>query len=117
MCPTFTYCAVGGKPFEEIESTCPDQIKKIYIDVEKGVDLPLLVHVASELDIAENRSQIVFLMKHLYDCFIQRDAELIEINPLVVTKENEIVAAETKVIIDDSALFRQADLKAEEDLS
>lgn len=56
-------------------------------------------------------------MKHLYDCFIQRDAELIEINPLVVTKENEIVAAETKVIIDDSALFRQADLKAEEDLS
>ena len=59
----------------------------------------------------------MFLMKHLYDCFIQRDAELIEINPLVVTKENEIVAAETKVIIDDSALFRQADLKAEEDLS
>lgn len=56
MCPTFTYCAVGGKPFEEIESTCPDQIKKIYIDVEKGVDLPLLVHVASELEIAENRS-------------------------------------------------------------
>jgi len=49
---------------------------------------------------------MVFLLKHLYDCFIQRDAELIEINPLVYTKDKKIIAADTKVIIDDSALFR-----------
>lgn len=60
---------------------------------------------------------MVFLLKHLYDCFVQRDAEIIEINPLVLTKKGDIIAADTKVIIDDNAIYRQAQLKAEEDRS
>lgn len=71
--------------------------------------------MANELGIADKKSEMVFLLKHLYDCFIQRDAEMIEINPLVYTRDQKIVAADTKVIIDDSALFRQAELKEEED--
>ena len=85
--PMFTYCPIGGMPFEDIEKLHGSKIKKIFLDIERGVDLPLLSHVANELDISETRSQIVFLMKHLYDCFIQRDALLIEINPLVLTKD------------------------------
>jgi len=49
---------------------------------------------------------MIFLLKHLYDCFIQRDALEIEVNPLVFTKDENIIAADTKVIIDDDALFR-----------
>jgi succinyl-CoA synthetase beta subunit len=60
---------------------------------------------------------MVFLLKHLYDCYIQRDCELLEINPLVLTKGGHIVAADTKIIIDDNSLFRQAEIKAEEDRS
>lgn len=71
-----------------------------------------LSQVASDLHIDSFRSQIVFVLKHLYDCFIQRDAEEIEINPLAITKGGEIVAADTKVIIDDYSLFRQAELKS-----
>lgn len=74
-----------------------------------------LSQVATDLGIASKKSEMVFLLKHLYDCFILRDAELIEINPLVYTKEGHIVAADTKIILDDNALFRQAELKEEED--
>jgi succinyl-CoA synthetase beta subunit len=57
------------------------------------------------------------MFKHLFDCFIEKDCDLIEINPLVVTKEGQILAADSKITIDDNAIFRQADLKAEEDTS
>lgn len=75
----------------------------------------MLSDVASELDIADKKSEMIFLLKHLYDCFIQRDAEKIEINPLIYTKDQKIVAAGNKIIIDDNALFRQAELMAEND--
>jgi succinyl-CoA synthetase beta subunit len=66
----------------------------------------MLSEVANELGIGDKKSQMVFLLLHLYDCFIQRDAEIIEINPLVYTRDQKLVAAGTKVIIDDNALFR-----------
>ena len=84
----------------------PEKFHKIFVDVSKGLDVQVLSKVANDLGIAEKKSEMVFLLKHLYDCFIQRDAEMIEINPLVYSKEGKIVAADTKVIIDDSALFR-----------
>ena len=47
----------------------------------------MLSEVANELGIGDKKSQMVFLLLHLYDCFIQRDAEIIEINPLVYTRD------------------------------
>lgn len=85
------------------------------MDVQQGLSVIQLQQVADELGISDKKSEMVFLLKHLYDCFIQRDAEIIEINPLVYTRDQKIVAAGTKVIIDDNALFRQAELKSEQD--
>jgi succinyl-CoA synthetase beta subunit len=85
------------------------------VDVQQGLSVIQLQQVADELGISDKKSEMVFLLKHLYDCFIQRDAEIIEINPLVYTRDQKIVAAGTKVIIDDNALFRQAELKSEQD--
>jgi len=48
---------------------------------------------------------------------MEKDADLIEINPLALLKDGTIVAADSKVTIDDNAVFRQPDLKAEEDTS
>ena len=55
------------------------------------------------------------MFKHLYDCFIEKDCDLIEINPLALLKDGSIVAADSKVTIDSNATFRQVDLAAEED--
>ena len=49
---------------------------------------------------------MVFLFKHLYDCFIEKDCDLIEINPLALLKDGSIVAADSKITIDDNAVFR-----------
>lgn len=54
-------------------------------------------------------------MKHIYDCFLEKDCDMIEINPLVLTSEGQIMAADSKITIDDNAVFRQKDIKAEED--
>ena len=51
----------------------------------------------------------------MYDLFLEKDCEMIEINPLVLTKEGEILAADSKITIDDNAKFRQTALVAEED--
>ena len=83
--------------------------------MRKGLNINMLMQVVNALGMSEKKNELIFLLNHLYDCFVQRDAEIIEINPLVYTKDKRIVAADTKVIIDDNALFRQADLLAEED--
>ena len=57
------------------------------------------------------------MFKHLYDCFLDKDCDMIEINPLVVLKDGKVMAADSKVTIDDNARFRQEDLVAEEDVS
>lgn len=53
----------------------------------------------------------------MYDAFWDNDADMIEINPLVTTKEGKVLAADSKVTIDDNASYRQPDLKKEEDIT
>lgn len=57
------------------------------------------------------------MFKHIFDCFVERDCDMIEINPLVVTKGGQVMAADSKITIDDNATFRQQELKSEEDTS
>ena len=57
------------------------------------------------------------MFKHIFDCFVERDCDMIEINPLVVTKAGQVMAADSKITIDDNATFRQQELKSEEDTS
>lgn len=65
----------------------------------------------------EHEDQVIALFRNVYKCFMEKDADLIEINPLVLTDKNIVVAADSKVTIDDNAAFRQKDLKAQEDKS
>jgi succinyl-CoA synthetase beta subunit len=102
---------------EDVAHDSPEKIFKIHIDVQKGLDIDDLLKAATNLGLEDYKSQVVFLFKHLYDCFIERDADLIEVNPLALLKDGTIVAADSKVTIDDNATFRQTDLKAEEDTS
>jgi len=46
------------------------------------------------------------MFEHLYECFMKRDCDLVEINPLVLTKEGKVLAADSKITIDSNAMFR-----------
>jgi len=80
-----------------------------------GLNIDELIQAATNLGLEDYKSQVVFLFKHLYDCFFESDADLIEINPLALTTDGHIVAADSKLSIDSNAIFRQSALKAEED--
>jgi succinyl-CoA synthetase beta subunit len=54
-------------------------------------------------------------MKSLYDCFMDRDCDLVEINPMITTKDGKVLCADSKVTIDSNAAFRQKDLRDMED--
>jgi len=54
-------------------------------------------------------------MKNIYDCFVDRDCDMIEINPLITTKDGKVMCADSKLTIDDNAVFRQKDLAQAED--
>jgi succinyl-CoA synthetase beta subunit len=104
--PVFIYSPAGGMAIEDVAHSNPEQIFKIKVDTQKGLDIEELLKAANNLELEEHKSQIVFLFKHIYDCFIEKDCDLIEINPLVLTKDGEILAADSKITIDDNAKFR-----------
>jgi succinyl-CoA synthetase beta subunit len=115
--PVFIYSQAGGMSIEDVAHDTPEKIFKIHVDVQKGLDVDDLLKAAENLGVEEHKSQVVFLFKHLYDCFIERDCDLIEVNPLALLKDGTIVAADSKVTVDDNAVFRQTELKSEEDTS
>ena len=59
-----------------------------------------------DLGVPEQTDQIVNMFTKIYECFQKRDCDMVEINPLVLTKEGEILAADSKITIDSNALFR-----------
>jgi succinyl-CoA synthetase beta subunit len=115
--PVFIYSSAGGMNIEEVAEKHPDQIFKYHVDVQKDLDLDTLLQACKNLDLYDYKSQVVFMFKHLYECFMDKDADLIEINPLALLKDGTVIAADSKVTIDDNALFRQPELKIDEDTS
>jgi len=63
------------------------------------------------------QTQFSAIISSLYDLFIDKDLSLVEINPLVITKDNNIIALDGKINVDDNALFRQADILKLRDLT
>ncbi|MFQ6099483.1 MAG: ADP-forming succinate--CoA ligase subunit beta, partial [Armatimonadota bacterium] len=103
--------ARGGVDIEEVAATEPEAIAKAWIDPGIGLadyQMRRLCYEAG-LDRGAVRGATRFL-RCLYDAYIGVDANLAEINPLVVTNDGEVLAADAKMNLDDSALFRHEDL-------
>ncbi len=98
----------GGVDIEEVAHKNPDSIKRLYIDKAIGL-MPFQARLLSNsLGIkAVAQKKFVALMLGVYRAFIDCDASMIEINPLVITEDDRVVALDAKMIIDDNALFRQ----------
>ena len=102
----------GGMDIEKVAAEMPDKIIKEYIDPVIG----LAPFQASRMAYAMNIPQPAVrkaakLMSCLYDAFIGKDCSLAEINPLVVTQEDDVIALDAKLNFDDSALFRHPDIE------
>ncbi len=98
----------GGVEIEEVAAKQPEKILKVAIDPVTGLMPFHGRQVAFGLGLKGKEVQkAVAFMKGLYDCLVQRDASLVEINPLVVTGDGDLVALDAKMNFDSNALFRQ----------
>jgi succinyl-CoA synthetase beta subunit len=109
--------AEGGVEIEETARTDPDAILRLPLHPLIGLQEHQARRIAFFLGIlAELRSDFTGVMRGLYDAFVGSDADLAEINPLVVTGDGRLLALDAKIVLDDSALPRHPDLEAMRDL-
>jgi succinyl-CoA synthetase beta subunit len=103
----------GGVEIETVASQTPEKILQETIDFATGLKSFQARKIAFGLGLKGRQvSLAVQFMKSMYKAFLDLDASLIEINPLVISKDDEIIALDAKMNLDDNALYRHADLKA-----
>src|SRR6187455_679835 len=103
----------GGMDIEEVAAKTPQKIHKVFIDPAAGLTDAEAQGVARKIGVPEGSArQAGELLKSLYKCFWETDASLAEINPLILTGDGKVVALDSKLNIDDNALFRHPDIVA-----
>ena len=110
--------AEGGVEIEEVAAKTPDKIHKEFIDPAVGLQPFQARKLAFALGLEGKQvSKATTMMMALYKAFISTDASLLEINPLITTKEGDLLALDAKMNFDDNALYRHGDLKDLRDLA
>lgn len=105
--PVIIASELGGVDIEEVAAEHPEKIVKRYVNPIIELQNYHVMDVVNKLTVSnETKKQISDIIKKLWSIFKKYDAELVEINPLVVTEENNVVAADAKVLIDENSLFR-----------
>ncbi len=114
----FISCLEGGMDIEEIAIKKPEKIITTRVDVEKEISDINCERIIEVFKLEyDAKDQAIDLIKSIYKIFIEKDASLIEINPLVLTKENNILCLDAKINFDDNAIFRHPDISELRDLN
>ena len=114
----FMVSTEGGIEIEKVASESPEKIIKIWVDPLVGIKQFQLRKLAFGLGISGTAfKEAIDTFSKMYDCYQKNDASLLEINPLVLTTDNHIVALDSKFNFDSNGLFRQSDIREMRDLS
>ena len=113
----FVASTEGGVDIEAVAANNPEKIFTLTVDPASGISEFHARIIASALNLeGPLAKECTALVKSLYRLFIEKDASLIEINPLVVTKEGKLVCLDAKIAFDDNALFRHKNIAALRDI-
>ena len=110
--PLFMLTTEGGVEIEQVAEENPDALARLHVDPLEGFQpyqARRLIYGAGIEDPGEQK-QLLGIIEKLYECFVESDAMLTEINPLIVTPDGEVRALDSKFTVDDSALFRHPDI-------
>ena len=115
--PVIIASAAGGMDIEEVAAKEPEKILREQIDPGTGV-IPFQARkLAFGLGLGSGpANKLVKLLDSIYKAFIETDASMIEVNPLILTKGGDLLALDAKVSFDDNALYRHPDLRDLRDL-
>jgi succinyl-CoA synthetase beta subunit len=110
-CVTFVASVEGGMEIEEVAANHPEKILRVPVDPASGLSGHHLRTLAHGLALTGAAAKaFAKLATGLYQAFVSLDCAIVEINPLVVTADDQVVALDAKVSFDDNALFRHPDL-------
>ena len=114
----FISSAEGGVDIEEVAKSNPEKIITIKMGLSKSVNEEDIKKIIKPFTLSEkSQKQAAHLIQSIYKILIEKDASLIEINPLVLTKEDNIVCLDAKINFDDNALYRHPEIASLRDLS
>jgi succinyl-CoA synthetase beta subunit len=105
--PLALFSAQGGMDIEEIAVSHPGALVRLPLDIRKGFDAPRF-EAALPVKLPCDRAAVADLMGKLYAVYARNDAELVEINPLIVTRDGRLIALDCKFTMDDSAIPRHS---------
>jgi succinyl-CoA synthetase beta subunit len=110
---SFIASTAGGMDIEAVARETPENIHTFTVDPVAGFSPYVGLEIATALDLhGDQAKQCGSLIKKLYEAFVAKDMSLLEINPLVVTKDGRVVCLDAKINFDDNALFRHSDIRA-----
>jgi len=116
--PLFMLSTQGGMDIEEVAKRDPDAIARLHVDPLLGFQDFHGRRLAFEAGVADDVVRpLGALLARLYDAFVGEEAMLVEVNPLIVTRDRDVVALDAKVTLDDNALFRHPENADLRDLS
>ena len=101
-------CSVeGGMEIEQLAEERPEALAKVPVDATKGIDLATALSIAKQGGFSDElAAKVAPVFVKLYEVFVKEDTTLVEVNPLVLTTDGEIIALDGKVSLDDNAEFR-----------
>ena len=108
----------GGMDIEEVASSTPEKIITTKVEMNSEILNKDCEEIIKIFDLKDNiKKQAILLIKSIYKMFINTDANMVEINPLILTKEEKIVCLDAKVNFDSNALFRHPEILELRDLN
>jgi succinyl-CoA synthetase beta subunit len=113
----FMLTSEGGIEIEEVAARSPEALARLHVDPLEGFQpyQARRVIYSAGIDDPDEQKQIMAIVEKLYRCFVETDAMLCEINPLIVTPEGEVRALDSKFTVDDNALYKHEDIAAMRD--
>ena len=108
----------GGMDIEKVASDKPDKIFTTKVNLADHISEKDCESIIKAFKFDDSiKSKAISLIKSIYSLFIKTDANMVEINPLIITKEKKILCLDAKINFDDNALFRQSEIMELRDLS
>ena len=108
----FIVSKMGGMDIEKVAEETPNEITTVFIEPSDGVTADNVTKIADSLNLTGSLlAELDGLIKNLYKFFIEKDASLLEINPLIITESEKLICLDAKVNFDDNALYRHPEIE------
>ncbi len=108
--PLVMFSTAGGMDIEEVAATAPDKLRLQPVDIRRGFPHADAETLVQRLGLGAAEGKVADALAKLYEAYAAFDAELLEINPLIVTRDGRVVALDCKFVMDDCGIVRQPDV-------